>query len=459
MRVARPTAAAASASASADWFIIKCDGALPAMRQMIAATVAPIPRGVVAAATGGSSTASSGTGSGARPRPRFSAMTFNVLADCLTTAEVYDYTHVLGRRWDERRDRIMREVIARMPTVLCLQEVQGTSVGLGSADDPDNHAAWFHRELAALGYDGCFRVNVHDPRLRMNNNRWPRIGVSLYWLTSEWAPAYPAAVQRVSYSTRMVDACGADKRARAELCLWQGGILAALRHVPSGSVAVFAGTHISCRWQQPYIQIMQAHALVREIEGVLGPSLLNRVPVVVMGDWNIKPDSGLFRLMTRGYLPPEHPDLAMASHPPPPTAPIALPFPAPRHRLQLRSTYTAALGAELEFTNFASRSFGIFKGTLDYIFFSPATLQPLAVLGGISEATASEETALPSRRFPSDHIPLYAEYAIVPEAAWTAAACAGLWPGEALAAAGAAAATAGGAAAGGVAGCAAAGLA
>lgn len=394
-------------------FLVKL-GAMPPMRPLVSAQLAPPS---AAASAGGTSATAAASALAGDP---FSVMTFNVLADGLCSPEAYDYTHPLARRWDERRDRIVREVASFMPSVLCLQEVQGTSVGLGSGDDPDNHAHWFSTVLAELGYDGCYRVNVNDSRLGARSGRWPRIGVSLYWRTDVWETAFPGSVKRVNYSSCVYDACREVPASRSQLCLPQGAVVASLRHKASDQVAMFAGTHISCRWEQPYIQITQAHALVREMEAMLGPALVNKVPCIIAGDFNIQPGSGLYTLMTSGGIPASHPDLQTGSS-------LRLPFPAPRQQMQLRSTYRSALGAELPFTNFAERSFVLFSAVLDYIFYSPILLNPTSVLGALPAEVASEERALPSRRFPSDHIPLYAEYRFG-RGAMTATEAAPLWP-------------------------------
>jgi CCR4-NOT transcription complex subunit 6 len=343
----------------------------------------------------------------------FSVMTYNVLADNLCSPAVYDYANPLSLNWSERRDRMMREIVQYDPGVVGLQEIQATVLHWGKATFKDNHAGWFREQLAKLGYDGCLRVNEHDARLGIKSNKWPRIGVALFWKTALWEPL-PNGVRRINYSSCMIKACAGDKAATRALSLWQGAVLSFMRHLPTGNLAVFATTHISCRWQEPFVQIMQMHSLVREIESTLGSELAATIPVIIFGDFNVSPTSGGYELYTKGKLAADHAQLRAASHPTEAgKKPIRLPYPAPKQTIPLRSAYASVLGAEPAFTNFALREMSIFSAALDYIFYTPTSVKPCAVLDTIPESIAAEETALPSRRCPSDHLPLYAEFSFI----------------------------------------------
>ena len=74
--------------------------------------------------------------------------------------------------------------------------------------------------------------------------------------------------------------------------------------------------------------------------------------------------------------------------------------------LPLNSAYANySEGAHPVWTHYVDK----FQGTLDYIFYSP-TLQVknLLPLPSLEEVTA--ETALPNSVFPSDHLPIMAEF-------------------------------------------------
>jgi hypothetical protein len=82
------------------------------------------------------------------------------------------------------------------------------------------------------------------------------------------------------------------------------------------------------------------------------------------------------------------------------------------HSLMLASAYAAVQGVEPPFTNLT----GGWTGVLDYIWFSAESLLPVAVLAvpTASELTAASGTPLPNPQWPSDHLCLCADFALVP---------------------------------------------
>merc|ERR1712187_57478 len=76
------------------------------------------------------------------------------------------------------------------------------------------------------------------------------------------------------------------------------------------------------------------------------------------------------------------------------------------HSFNLASAYEVCCGKEAAFTNFTEE----FKGTLDYMFFTGAFLDVLAVAEVDDKSQLTQETALPSSTRPSDHISLVATF-------------------------------------------------
>ena len=85
------------------------------------------------------------------------------------------------------------------------------------------------------------------------------------------------------------------------------------------------------------------------------------------------------------------------------TLPIV--FPALVSARPLASSYMSVQGTEPAFTNYTLG----FVGTLDYVWFDPTCGSALGVLALPAESEITNHTkALPSQRFPSDHLPLMA---------------------------------------------------
>lgn len=81
------------------------------------------------------------------------------------------------------------------------------------------------------------------------------------------------------------------------------------------------------------------------------------------------------------------------------------------HELDLQSALAAGFGEEPKFTNFTQK----FKGTLDYIFYTPSRLRIMAVttFPEESEVAAMAGEGLPCVSYPSDHIYLCCDVALI----------------------------------------------
>ena len=120
------------------------------------------------------------------------------------------------------------------------------------------------------------------------------------------------------------------------------------------------------------------------------------LPYIYVGDFNIKPDSSMYNLLTQGSLEATNPDL-----PPPLTGSDWKVDVKP-----MKSAYKEGLGKEPEFTNFAkSRDSDTFIDTLDYVFLSNEwrveSIEPLPDKGSAVGPYPTEEE-------PSDHLLLAA---------------------------------------------------
>ncbi|CAM9715935.1 unnamed protein product, partial [Phaeothamnion confervicola] len=136
---------------------------------------------------------------------------------------------------------------------------------------------------------------------------------------------------------------------------------------------------------------------LQELEHFVTP---RQLPLMVMGDFNSDPSSAVYELLSLRGVSHGHPDLA--------SDPCSvLPDPSDlAHGIELQSAYAVVLGAEPEYTNYTRT----FKGTLDYIWYSPGHLRPLAV----SPVPTPEDIhkcgdSMPNVQASSDHVMLIAE--------------------------------------------------
>lgn len=127
------------------------------------------------------------------------------------------------------------------------------------------------------------------------------------------------------------------------------------------------------------------------------------IPMLVVGDFNSMPGSAAHSLLTKGRVEPGHVELK--------NDPLGILQPAGKlaHQLPICSAYSRGpkdiLGeySEPRWTNFSRE----FKGTIDYIFYTQGSLEPVALLE-ISEPMY--EGPLPNVTWSSDHIALGSEF-------------------------------------------------
>ena len=125
------------------------------------------------------------------------------------------------------------------------------------------------------------------------------------------------------------------------------------------------------------------------------------IPMVICGDFNSKPESGVHELLTTGNLAANHKDLGtfkygdISKH-------------GVHHPFSLKSSY-GNIG-ELPFTNYTPP----FTGVLDYIFYTTNALTCTGLLGEVDKEYLTRVPGFPNVHYPSDHLLLMSEFKAKP---------------------------------------------
>lgn len=123
------------------------------------------------------------------------------------------------------------------------------------------------------------------------------------------------------------------------------------------------------------------------------------VPLIVCGDFNSLPQSGVFDLLNSGTVAPNHPDFRGHTYGNFTRAGMAHPF-------QLKSAYGSI--EELGFTNYTPG----FTGVIDYVWYSTNALQVTELLGDVDADYLQRVPGFPNMHFPSDHLALMARFVV-----------------------------------------------
>ena len=194
---------------------------------------------------------------------------------------------------------------------------------------------------------------------------------------------------------------------------------------------VVTNTHI--HWDPEYcdVKLIQTIMFLSELETILLSAQSDRgigvkthslgvpgIPLILCGDFNSLPDSGVLEYFTKGRVPTDHPDFldynydrffesTIRS-----TSTVRSPTGKPelRHPFNIKSCYRSE---HMTYSNYTYH----FKGTIDYIFYSVDFFQLLGVLGGVSNEwlKSCKVIGCPNPHFPSDHFPLLCELELLPQ--------------------------------------------
>jgi CCR4-NOT transcription complex subunit 6 len=122
------------------------------------------------------------------------------------------------------------------------------------------------------------------------------------------------------------------------------------------------------------------------------------IPLLVCGDFNSLPSSGVYELISQGSLSHMHDDLDNRKY-------GNFTRDGMTHPFSLKSSYSHI--GEPKFTNYTPG----FVGVLDYIFYSANSLSVLGLLGNVDPQYLERVPGFPNYHFPSDHLALMTEFA------------------------------------------------
>ncbi|KAJ3122687.1 Glucose-repressible alcohol dehydrogenase transcriptional effector [Physocladia obscura] len=143
-------------------------------------------------------------------------------------------------------------------------------------------------------------------------------------------------------------------------------------------------------------RIIALHSTTVPVPGSTKPAVTP--PLIVCGDFNSLPNSGVHELLNTGSVPRDHPDFKKYTY-------GAYTREGITHGFGLRSAYDGI--GELDFTNYTPA----FRGVLDYIFCSRKDLVVTHLLGNVDREyvkAGSGVIGFPNVHHPSDHVPIMA---------------------------------------------------
>ncbi|KAG0147068.1 hypothetical protein CROQUDRAFT_656525 [Cronartium quercuum f. sp. fusiforme G11] len=337
----------------------------------------------------------------------FTMMCYNILCERYATDRMYGYTPSWALNWDYRKDLILQELMQYGADVICLQEV-----------DVEQYEDFFVQSLKDQGYEGVFYPKSRARTMGSEERRHVD-GCATFFKTSIFQLIERECVEFNQIPMRSESHKTEDMFNRV-MTKDNIAVIAMLEHRRSGARQLVANVHI--HWDPEFrdVKLIQTAMLIEQVgaladrfaklpprshtsSGVPAPRYSSgvEIPIIVCGDFNSVPSSGVYDYLSSGSLEPTHDDFATHHYGPYTTHGV-------RHGLALRSAYSH-LG-ELPFTNYTPG----FKGVIDYIFYSTGSLAVTGLLGKIDETYLDKVVGFPNAHFASDHVPVLAEFKLKP---------------------------------------------
>lgn len=121
-----------------------------------------------------------------------------------------------------------------------------------------------------------------------------------------------------------------------------------------------------------------------------------KIPLIICGDFNSGPESGVCEFLSTGSLPPDHPDFMSHMYGRYTSEGI-------RHRFGLKNAYAAPGAGDLPLTNYTPG----FQGVIDYVWYSAANVAVTSVLGEVDRGYLEKVVGFPNAHFPSEYVSLF----------------------------------------------------
>ncbi|KAG5641853.1 hypothetical protein DXG03_004112 [Asterophora parasitica] len=369
----------------------------------------------------------------------FTVLSYNILCEKYATERLYGYTPAWALTWDYRKELILTEVMNYDADFVCLQEVDITA-----------YEDYFLKHLKTQDYEG-----VHWPKSRYktmkDTDRRQVDGCATFYKASKYTLVEKQLIEFSAVAMQRPDFEKTDDMFNRVLIKDSIAVVCLMEDKLTRTRFLIANGHI--HWDPAYrdVKLVQAALLVDEIEkiannfakypppppsagtdsaekdaagdsdeGAAAPGSSSKpksppprpapnysdgtkIPIIICGDFNSVPDSGVSEFLSTGQLSATHPDFMQHKYGKFTTEGL-------RHRLNLKSAYAAPGAGEPPLTNYTPS----FQGSIDYVWYSSATLAVNALLGEVDAGYLEKVVGFPNAHFPSDHVLIVAEFRVKP---------------------------------------------
>ncbi|QSL64513.1 hypothetical protein MERGE_001814 [Pneumocystis wakefieldiae] len=349
----------------------------------------------------------------------FTVFNYNILCDRCATVIMYGYTPSWALSWDYRKELILHEVLSYNADIVCLQEV-----------DVDNFEEYFSPKLSIKGYKGIFwpksrAKTMNEVERRVVDGCATFFKTNIFDLLEKQLIEFNQAPLRRDGHKLTHDMYN-RVMTKDNIC-----VVSLLEHRNAGYRLIIANTHFY--WDPKFrdVKVIQATMLMDELTEMAEnyakipvrkrPSKIlddtfdfnwnenrptyssgTKIPLIICGDFNSIPGSGVYDFLSRGHILENHSDFMDSKY-------GTYTTDGRSHSFQLKSSYNII--GELPFTNYTPG----FSDVIDYIWHTTNSLEVIGLLQEVDKQYLDGVVGFPNAHFPSDHISILAEFKVKKE--------------------------------------------
>lgn len=365
----------------------------------------------------------------------FRVLCYNILCEKYATERLYGYTPSWALPWSYRKTRILDELTKHDADFLCLQEV-----------DITQYEDYFCVNLGKKGYDGAFWPKSRYKTMNEADRRQVD-GCATFYKADKYKLVEKRLIEFSTIAMQRQDFKKTDDMFNRVLGKDHIAVICLFENIQTGTRFIIANAHI--HWDPAYrdVKVVQVALLVEEVERLANtfakypPPILDgstsktdigegsdsgskdgvsesaslqtrqppiyhdgtKIPLIICGDFNSVPVSGVYEFLSNSTLSSDHPDFMSHTYGRYTSEGI-------RHRLGLKSAYAGLPDEEVPLTNYTPS----FRGVIDYVFYSAANLAVNKVLGEVDKGYLEKVVGFPNAHFPSDHVSIVSEFRVKP---------------------------------------------
>ncbi|KNZ80216.1 Glucose-repressible alcohol dehydrogenase transcriptional effector [Termitomyces sp. J132] len=341
-----------------------------------------------------------------------SVLSYNILCEKYATERLYGYTPSWALTWDYRKELVLEELKSHETDFLCLQEVDGAA-----------YEDYFLPHMQARDYDG-FHWPKSRYKIKKDTERRQVDGCATFYKASKYTLVEKQLIEFSAVAMQRPDFEKTDDMFNRVLVKDNIAVVCLMEDKQTRTRFIVANAHLD--WDPLFsdVKLVQAALLLDEVEKI-ATNFANsdtststsiskpaprptphytdgtKIPMIVCGDFNSIPESGLYEFISTGQLSASHPDFLGHQYGKYTTEGL-------RHRLGLKSVYAAPGAGEPPLTNYTPT----FQGSIDYIWYSTANLAANGALGEVDKGYLEKVVGFPNAHFPSDHMCITAEFRV-----------------------------------------------